>query len=128
MIKGARRLSWGLFNYLLAHLGITMAPIPAGTLRCTIPILGILCALGPLLRGVWPATIDEIDALVQGPLWNQTRITIRSGQLSGLNPPELIDLTNHTTLALSYNNFSGPIPPELGSLTRLTYLDISDNE
>jgi hypothetical protein len=59
-----------------------MVPKLAGTLHFYTSILGILCGWG-LLGGVWSATIEDIDVLVEGPLWNQTSIIITGGKFTG---------------------------------------------
>ncbi|GAQ92334.1 Protein kinase superfamily protein containing Leucine-rich repeats [Klebsormidium nitens] len=76
---------------------------------------------------VHPATIEDIGSLVDGPLWNQTKLNLNSKGLSEPIPPQLGRLTNLTYLDLSYNSLFGPIPPELGNLTSLQNLYIYKN-
>ncbi len=56
-----------------------------------------------------------------------TRLDFRSGDLSGVIPPELGQLSALLTLQLSWNDLTGTIPPELGQLTGLTYLGLAGN-
>ncbi len=50
------------------------------------------------------------------------------GELSGIIPPEIGNLTNLTSLSLYHNQLTGEIPPEIGNLTNLTTLRLNNNQ
>ncbi|GAQ78094.1 hypothetical protein KFL_000070615 [Klebsormidium nitens] len=107
----------------LSHTSMAMVP------RTTCARVLILVTLFGcrLISVAHSLTIEQIDSLVEGPLWNQTSIFLSSRGLSGPLPPELGSLTNLTHLFLYSNNLSGPIPPEPGNMTSLAYLELQNN-
>ncbi|CAI0451405.1 unnamed protein product [Linum tenue] len=54
-------------------------------------------------------------------------VNLRSNNLTGTLPPELLQSPALKTLVLSENSISGPIPSEIGNADRLQTLDLSQN-
>jgi Leucine-rich repeat (LRR) protein len=57
-----------------------------------------------------------------------TQLSLSANQLSGVIPPELLNLNYLTVLKLNGNYLNGNIPPELGYISNLTVLYLSSNQ
>jgi len=57
-----------------------------------------------------------------------TSLTLAGGELAGVIPSKIGNLTNLTRLDLGGNQLTGEIPPEIGNLTNLTWLNLRSNQ
>ncbi|KAM7264683.1 hypothetical protein ACFE04_002366 [Oxalis oulophora] len=110
-VPHGRKLNWFSSRPVCTSwVGITCNTNRSNVVSLRLPGIG--------LRGPIPAnTLGKLTALMI--------LSLRSNQLNGTLPSDLVSLSSLQYLYLQHNNFTGDIPPSLSP--RLNYLDLSFN-
>ncbi|GKV02994.1 hypothetical protein SLEP1_g15362 [Rubroshorea leprosula] len=110
-VPHGRKLNWNLINPLCTTwVGVSCNHNGSRVVAVHLPAIGLL---GPIPNN----TLGKLDALMI--------LSLRSNNLNGSLPSDLLSLPSLGYLYLQHNKFSGNIPSFLS--TQLTFLDLSFN-